>query len=62
MLSFLNVTEDGFTVVPPFTVQTNWLMLGSGVAALTVVAGIGLLIAWASSVRTDTTMELRLTR
>ena len=62
MLSFLNVTEDGFTVVPPFTVQTNWLMLGSGVAALTVVASIGLLIAWASSVRTDTTMELRLTR
>ncbi|MEE8337207.1 MAG: ABC transporter permease [Dehalococcoidia bacterium] len=62
MLSFLNVTEDGFTVVPPFTVQTNWLMLGGGVAALAAVAGVGLLVAWASSVRTDTTMELRLTR
>jgi len=62
MLSFLNVTEDGFTVVPPFTVQTDWLVLGGGVGLLAVVAVFGLLIAWSSSVRTDTSIELRSTR
>jgi hypothetical protein len=62
MLSFLNVTEDGFTVVPPFTVQTDWVVLGGGVALLTAVAVIGLVIAWSSSVHTDTSIELRITR
>ncbi|MEE8422865.1 MAG: FtsX-like permease family protein [Dehalococcoidia bacterium] len=62
MLSFLNVTEDGAEVVPPFIVQTDWLTIGAGVGALTVVAVIGLVFAWVSSVRSDTTIELRLTR
>ncbi len=62
MLSFLDVTEEGTKVIPPFTVQTDWITLGAGVGALTAVAVLGLLIAWVSSVRSDTTTELRLTR
>jgi hypothetical protein len=62
MLSFLNVTESGAEVVPPFTVETDWLTIGAGVAALAGVAAVGLIFAWISSVRDDTTIELRLTR
>jgi ABC-type antimicrobial peptide transport system permease subunit len=62
MLSFLNVTESGAEVVPPFTVETDWLTIGAGIAALAAVAAAGLIFAWISSVRSDTTIELRLTR
>ncbi|MSQ42096.1 MAG: ABC transporter permease [Dehalococcoidia bacterium] len=62
MLSFLDVTESGAKVVPPFVLETNWLMLALGVGALTAAAAFALLAAWLSSVRRLAATELRLTR
>lgn len=62
MLSFLDVTERGARVVPPFIVETDWRAVGLGVGALAAVAVLGLLVAWGSSVRRPTGVELRLTR
>jgi ABC-type antimicrobial peptide transport system permease subunit len=44
MLSFLNVTESGDRVVPPFILQTNWMMVGTAVGAvcLTFLLGMAL--------------------
>ncbi len=63
MLSFLDVTEEGRKVVPPFTLETDWGTLGLGVGMLAAVAAVGLLFSWAAAVRREaTTTELRLTR
>ena len=63
MLSFLDVTEEGKKVVPPFTLETDWRTLGLGVGLLASVAALGLLFSWAAAVRREaTTTELRLTR
>jgi hypothetical protein len=63
MLSFLDVTEEGRKVVPPFTLETDWRTLGLGVGVLAAVAAIGLLFSWAAAVRREaTTTELRVTR
>src|SRR5262249_34694274 len=45
MLSFLNVTESGTRVVPPFILQTDWLVVGAGVAATLAIFGVALLLA-----------------
>lgn len=45
MLSFLDVTETGRKVVPPFVVTTNWAVVLGGCAALVVVFLIGAAIA-----------------
>lgn len=44
MLSFLDVTESGDPVVPPFILQTNWLMVGLAILAvcLTFLTGMAL--------------------
>ena len=62
MLSFLDVTERGEPVVPPFLLETDWLTLGAGVGVLVLVAGAGLALAWLWAVRRDLTVELRVTR
>ena len=63
MLSFLDVTEEGKKVVPPFTLETDWRTLGLGVGVLVAVAAVGLLFSWAAAVRREATAtELRLTR
>ena len=63
MLSFLDVTEEGKKVVPPFTLETDWRTLGLGVGLLATVAALGLLFSWAAAVRREATVtELRLTR
>ena len=62
MLSFLDVTEAGERVVPPFIVETDWLTLALGVAALGAVAALALVLSWASAVRHETAVALRLTR
>ena len=63
MLSFLDVTEEGRKVVPPFTLETDWRTLGLGVGVLAAVAATALLFSWAAAVRREaTTTELRLTR
>ena len=62
MLSFLDVTEAGSRVVPPFTLQTDWLTLALGVGALAAVAALGLTLSWAAAVQREAAVELRLTR
>lgn len=62
MLGFLNVTEDGTRVVPPFILETDWLILTLGITVLVLVSTIGLFMAWSSSVRRRSALELRLTR
>ena len=45
MLSFLNVTETGGRVVPPFILQTQWGVVLAGVGALLAIFGAALLLA-----------------
>ena len=62
MLGFLNVTETGSVVVPPFVLQTSWPMLGAGLGALTGAVAVSLFIAWVVAMRRSPTVELRLTQ
>jgi putative ABC transport system permease protein len=45
MLSFLNVTETGSRVVPPFVLQTQWSVVGLGVAVVLAIFAAALLLA-----------------
>jgi ABC-type lipoprotein release transport system permease subunit len=45
MLSFLDVTERGDKVVPPFILQTNWLMVGAAGAAVALTFLLGMLLS-----------------
>jgi hypothetical protein len=45
MLSFLNVTEDGGRVVPPFILETDWGIVALGVAGVLLIFGAALLLA-----------------
>jgi putative ABC transport system permease protein len=45
MLSFLNVTQDGGRVVPPFVIETDWGVVAVGVAVVLLVFGGALLLA-----------------
>src|SRR5690606_18041143 len=51
MLSFLDVTEDGGRVLPPFTVSTDWVALALGGAVLLAATGAALALAWAATMR-----------
>lgn len=62
MLGFLNVTEDGDPVVPPFVLATDWAILGTGLGILVGVVLASLLLAWATSMRRSPTIELRVTQ
>jgi hypothetical protein len=62
MLSFLDVTEDGTRVLPPFVLGTDWAVLGGGVLALLVVVAVALGLAWAAAVRRADATQLRITR
>ncbi|MEX1022943.1 MAG: FtsX-like permease family protein, partial [Dehalococcoidia bacterium] len=62
MLDFLNVTETGSPVLPPFVLQTDWTMLGLGLGVLAGVVLASLIAAWAVSMRRSPTIELRLTQ
>ncbi|MCK9485606.1 MAG: ABC transporter permease [Dehalococcoidia bacterium] len=62
MLGFLNVTEDGDPVVPPFVLATDWGILGAGLGILVGVVLASLLLAWATSMRRSPTIELRVTQ
>lgn len=61
MLSFLEVTERGERVLPPFIVQTDWRTLALGVGLLTVVVVVTLLASWAAAMRRSASTQLRLT-
>ena len=45
MLSFLNVTETGGRVTPPFVLQTQWDMVALGVGAVLAIFAVALLLA-----------------
>jgi hypothetical protein len=62
MLGFLNVTEEGDQVVPPFELRTDWVTLGVGLAALAAVVCASLLAVWVASMRRSPTTELRVTQ
>ncbi len=61
MLSFLEVTERGERVLPPFIVQTDWLALGLGVGVLSAVVLVTLLVSWGVAMRRSASAQLRLT-
>ena len=62
MLGFLNVTETGAPVVPPFELATAWGTLGVGLGILVGVVLASLIVAWATSMRRSPTIELRVTQ
>ena len=61
MLRFLEVTEEGDRVLPPFIVQTDWRALGLGVGLLTAVMVVTLLVSWNTAMRRSAAAQLRLT-
>jgi hypothetical protein len=62
MLSFLEVTEEGNTVIPPFILETDWRTLGIGVGVLTVLVAIALGVTWVASMRRAGAATLRITQ
>lgn len=62
MLSFLNVTETGARVVPPFSLATRWDTVGIafGAVALAFLAGVGALAIY--FLRLPVSRVLRITR
>jgi hypothetical protein len=62
MLRFLNVTETGSAVLPPFVLETSWGMLGLGLGALTGVVAASLVVSWIAAMRRPPTVELRITQ
>lgn len=62
MLSFLDVTEQGDRVLPPFIVQTDWARLAVGVGLLVAIVIVGLATSWVSSMRAADARQLRITQ
>jgi ABC-type lipoprotein release transport system permease subunit len=62
MLSFLNVTESGAKVVPPFDLATQWDTVGISFAVIALAFAAGILALVAYFVRVPMTRFLRLTR
>jgi putative ABC transport system permease protein len=62
MLSFLNVTEDGSKVVPPFALATQWSTVGLSFAVIALAFAIGILALVYYFLRVPMTRFLRLTR
>jgi len=62
MLSFLEVTEDGVRVLPPFTLETDWVVLAIGIGTLAGFVAISLVVAWTTTMRRANASELRITQ
>lgn len=62
MLSFLEVTEEGVSVLPPFTLETDWTALGVGIGTLVVLVAVALGVAWVTTMRRANASELRITQ
>jgi hypothetical protein len=62
MLSFLNVTEDGGRVVPPFELVTNWGTVGLAFFATAFAFAVGVLALALYFLRLPVSRVLRLTR
>jgi hypothetical protein len=62
MLSFLNVTQDGGRVVPPFELVTSWDTVGLAFAATAVAFLTGVVALAGYFLRLPVSRILRLTR
>ncbi|MBA4179822.1 MAG: hypothetical protein C0506_04465 [Anaerolinea sp.] len=60
MLSFLDVTEDGLKVEPPFILMTQWLLVGLGIALVLTVFAAALTFATRTVNRTSDAQALRM--
>src|SRR5690606_34286095 len=56
MMRFLNVTESGTPVLPPFVLETSWSTLGLGLGVLAGAVATSLLAAWVVSMRRPPTV------
>jgi hypothetical protein len=61
MLSFLEVTETGGAVAPPFILQTNWLMVGAAVGGVALTFLVAMALSTRMVVRQATGQVLRQT-
>jgi len=62
MLSFLEVTDQGEAVLPPFILLTDWVMLGIGIGVLVGLVTIALGLAWAATMQRADASQLRITQ
>jgi ABC-type antimicrobial peptide transport system permease subunit len=62
MLSFLDVTDQGAKVLPPFVLETNWQTLALGVGVLIVIVVVGLGFTWVAAMRRADAATLRITQ
>jgi hypothetical protein len=62
MLSFLNVTEQGARVVPPFALSTRWDTVGVAFAAVAIAFLVGVMALAGYFLRVPVSRVLRLTR
>lgn len=62
MMRFLNVTESGATVLPPFVLDTSWSTLGLGLGILGGAVAGSLFVSWILAMRRSPTIELRVTQ
>jgi len=62
MLSFLEVTEQGTPVLPPFRLLTDWYAVGAAVAFLFGVVLITLITTWLVAMKRASGKQLRITQ
>ncbi|MDG1840511.1 MAG: ABC transporter permease [Dehalococcoidia bacterium] len=62
MLSFLEVTEQGTPVLPPFRLITDWYAVGAAVAFLFVVVLVTLVTTWLVAMKRAGGKQLRITQ
>jgi len=62
MLSFLEVTDQGARVLPPFILKTDWATLGIGIGVLGGLVIIALGLSWATTMQRANASELRITQ
>ena len=60
MLRFLEVSEEGDRVLPPFLLTTDWSTVGISYLVLVGVLGVGVAVAWRLFIRESITRVLRL--
>ena len=61
LLAYLEIDDQGRTVLPPFRIETDWGILGIAFGVLIAVLVIGVLATWRWFLRLELNRELRLT-
>lgn len=61
LLGYLEIDDQGRTVLPPFVVETDWVMLGVSFGIVGGVLVLGVLATWRWFLRLELNRELRLT-